>query len=104
MSATEEVWAGPVASSAVIAGLCLVRAALAHEPAPIIAGDLQPVLQASAWLTSGALTAQLGTDDVPADKARKRALRFVEHQLSCLMLGERPWMPGDPPLPLDGPS
>ena len=104
MSATEEVWAGPVASSAVIEGLCLVRAALAREPAPIIAGDLQPVLQASAWLTSGALTAHLGTGDVPADEARKRALRFVDHQLSCLILGERPWMAGDPPLPLDRPG
>jgi hypothetical protein len=69
---------------------------------PIIAGDLQPVLQASAWLASGALTAQHDTGDVPADVAHKRALRFIDHQLSCLILGERPWAAGDPPLPLDG--
>jgi hypothetical protein len=93
-----------VASSAVIEGLRLVRAALAREPSPIIAGDLQPVLQASAWLASGALTAQYDTGDVPADVARQRALRFIDHQLSCLILGERPWAAGDPPLQLDGPG
>jgi hypothetical protein len=88
----------------VIERLRLVRAALAREPTPVIAGDLQPVLQASAWLASGALVAQHDTGDVPAEVARKRALRFVDHQPSCLILGERPWTAAAPPLPLDGPG
>jgi len=91
---------GPVAVPAVIDGYSLVRAVLADEPLPVIAGEPGPVFHALALLAAGAITGRLEAMGAPPGEARALALGFAEHQLSCLMLGDPMWTPDDPPLPL----
>ena len=73
-----------------------IRAVLASEPVPAVAGDAQAVVRVLAHLAAASFTARL--EEVGAEViAKGLALGYAEHKLSALLLADLVTAPPEEP-------